>query len=513
MRCSVVVVVCLAALLACSSAPDPSAPVVTVVGPAGGRVVSTDGAFWLEVPPGALAEDTELSIARRRDLLADDLTSAIYEVGPADVVFARPAVARLASSSSEWIGRRALATFDSGAAEEVPTGGQRAYDRTTHVASGELTALVRRRFGLLTRVEEGGCAAATCGTPCAGCDPSALGCMPDPDGPVCSVDGRCAAPEPLCPAQGWRDLPATGRAFVVSSLAVADFQRGFDLDGRCRAPGDCIDNSVHLLGRLGNDHLRQALLGGEHLLLIEVAGLDAAGPAVSDGSVTVKWYEGRDADEPFFPANNFSLPAGETTCCEFVVHGESLSHETGNARSRIPARISRGILTSTGSAVDGPTTFFPIRFAATSTAPAPVQRRITLQRARVSARLGVDEIADGLLGGVLAAAALARTANPFCETLDAVLCQRHLPHSTLLDLFLAWGPPDMDLDGDGLETVAVGASGFVEGCVDGDGTPVPPVDPDRASSCLDDPRMVDGYSIAFTFSGVAAIIRGTTGAP
>ncbi len=72
---------------------------------------------------------------------------------------------------------------------------------------------------------------------------------------------------------GWDSPPGTGDPFIISQLAIADQNRGFDIDGQCRGPGDCIDNSLFQLGQLGNDQIRQGLLGGETLLLIELAGI------------------------------------------------------------------------------------------------------------------------------------------------------------------------------------------------------------------------------------------------
>jgi len=116
--------------------------------------------------------------------------------------------------------------------------------------------------------------------------------------------------------EGWGDAPGTGHSFIVNALAIADRARGFDIDGDCRGPGDCIDNSLYQLGQLGNDQIRQGLLGGETLLLIELAGVDTPF-AGNDTSLTAKFYGARDADDPFFPANNFDIPTGETHCCEF----------------------------------------------------------------------------------------------------------------------------------------------------------------------------------------------------
>lgn len=72
-------------------------------------------------------------------------------------------------------------------------------------------------------------------------------------------------------------------------------------------------------------------------------------------------------------------------------------------------------------------------------------------------------------------------------------------------LTLVYGvQPDVDVDGDGLESYQV-ASGsncqaVITGCVDGDGTVIP------GHGCVLDPRMQDGWSAAFDFTAPATTI-------
>lgn len=475
-----------------------SAVRVQEVGPAGGRVGSGDHRFWIEVPPGALTGPVEFSVTMRQDLRG----TTIYDVSPPAVVFARAAIAHLRADGSPWLGRRALATVDDGVTRELPAIVVPSYDRRAGVASGELFDLSRRAFAMASFVEDGGCDGVSCGTPCAGCDPRAPGCMPDPDGPRCGMDGTCAAPATSCPAQGWLDQPTTGAAWVISSLAIADEARGFDLDGRCRSPGDCVDNALSRLGSLGNDHLRQRLLGGEVMVLMELSGVSDAA-ADSDGSLTVKWYRGQDADEPFFPANNFRIPAGETQCCAFVVSSGSMTGDPPQAQVRLAGRLDRGQLTAAAS--EGPR--FPIAFWA-GTATASEDATVRLHDVRMSARLPatLEEVSDGLLGGVLVTHELARTPSPACEALTP-LC----PHlgGTLLDALSLIADPDFDRDGDGFGTLRVGADGRIAECVDGDGSVIPSPDGREPWRCAEDPRMDDGYSVSYTFSGVRARLTGT----
>lgn len=351
----------------------------------------------------------------------------------------------------------------------------------------------------------------------------ALGCLEPPQcrsSAECFSDELCSNHQCVAIAQGpphldltdgWDDPPGTGLAFVLDSLQIAPFDRGFDVDDACRGTGECIDNSLHQLGQLGNDQIRQGLLGGETLMLIEIAGLDLPYYG-ADTEVTVKLYGARDADVPPFTANNFQIPAGQTECCAFELVGDDLTME-GQARWRARARISRGMLETIGPAD------LSLPLVATSTAglpsPVPIVSEAPLLRAHFAARLPKNfaSLQDGILGGAIPISFLSRAENPYCKTLNN-LCQRQLPDSTLLDLVAGIIQPDMDLDGDGRETLNGGSEGRTAECYDGCTTPgctgarVPPLDPGAPHSCALQPEMADGYSVGLLFSGVAANIRG-----
>ncbi|MBI2373241.1 MAG: hypothetical protein HYV07_04515 [Deltaproteobacteria bacterium] len=359
------------------------------------------------------------------------------------------------------------------------------------------------------------------------CQDNPLACQPK--GFKCNSVGRCVgrynsqSPPQFVDAptseldvevDGWDDPPGTGQAFIVDSLAIADRSRGFDIDGVCRGPGDCVDNSLWQLGQLGNDQIRQGLLGGETLLLIEVSGLDL--PFVgNDRTITVKFFGARDADDPFFPANNFQIPMGETTCCEFKINPQSIAGIPPQARARAPAKIERGQLKSLAPV--------PIQF--TLTVGVPPHPEIRIERVLLSARVPakLTELAEGLLGGALPINTLAQTDNPYCKTLNQ-LCPRQLPDSTLIDLIATILPPDIDLDipRDGVERLEGGGSGRIEICYDGqsscDPVPspcasdeemkVPPFEPAKPWTCALRPQMADGYSVGITFSAVKATVVG-----
>ena len=317
--------------------------------------------------------------------------------------------------------------------------------------------------------------------------------------------------------QGWDDPPGSGAAFILDSIAIAGQNQGFDVDGFCSDAAGCIDNYLWRMGELGNDQIRQGLLGGESLLLMELAGLDEPYRG-DDESMTVKIYGARDADEPFFPANNFKVPPNYQTCCEFRINPRSLAGSPRQARARAPARVERGRLRSLAPV--------PIQF--TLTVGSPPHPEIRLERVLLSGRLpaNLGSIDDGLLGGAVPINTLAQAENPYCKTVSP-RCPVQFGDSTLVDLVstLLGNIPDVDLDFDGAEcTKDTDGDGQIDRCCDGaDGSDpcmagqneclngsvaIPPSDPLRPWTCALDPRIADGYSIGITFSAVKATIVG-----
>jgi hypothetical protein len=304
--------------------------------------------------------------------------------------------------------------------------------------------------------------------------------------------------------EGWEDRPGTGRAFVLSALAIAESGGGLDVDGLCRGPGDCADNALARLGELGNDQIAQGLSTGESLLLVELAGLDVDGKGQfrgEDRTVAVKFYGARDADDPFYPGNNFQIPAGEAKCCEFKINPQSIQGVPLQARARAPARIERWRMRSLAEV--------PIQFTLTVGQPPHPEIRVerVLLSAELTSNLGV--IRNGLLGGAVPVSTLAQTENPYCRTLNN-LCQRSLPDSTLIDLIASILPPDIDISKpqNGLETLEVGPTGRISRCSFADGAVIQPVDPSQPWTCALQPEMADGYSVGITFAGVGARVVG-----
>ena len=119
------------------------------------------------------------------------------------------------------------------------------------------------------------------------------------------------------------------------------------------------------------------------------------------------------------------------------------------------------------------------------------------------------------------------TVAPWLESLsDGVLCfyfaipdlygltTDSYPDYTVLDALVAPGAvsgltwitglqPDVDVDGDGLETLIADEDGHVVQCLDGDGSTVVP---EEGHHCAEHPGIVDGFSGTFLVAGVGAVM-------
>lgn len=353
-------------------------------------------------------------------------------------------------------------------------------------------------FVLFVQTRDDPCAVRSCGESCVSCDPSSPSCRHATG--ACGLDGACEA-APSCEARprpdGWDAPPGSGSTFIISRVGIAGPHRGFDVDGRCDGPsGECVDNVMWTAAYAVNDQLRQGLLGGETLVLVEVAGLDQPYTG-DDDSVTVKIYGARDADDPFFPANNFSIPAGDATCCEFKINPQSLDGTLAQALTRMPARVHNGRL-STLERSD-------VTFVLTIGVPPHPQIRIKRAAFTASLPVGLGTLDDVVLGGALTPSAIA---EPWLQSFG--------PHDepvrvrSLLDNIAFAVPLDIDLDTDGLETITATAGGYVQGCTDGCG-PGCAIEATRADApwtCVLAPELADGFSIGLDMVGVRAQVVG-----
>ena len=474
----------------------------------GGVATSADGRFAVRFDADTINCDTEVTVETVRDFEMDGLVSFVYRVGPKGLVFARQAEVSYALDGEGSAASLRFVVVDEDRPDvlegsAVDAGGQR--------IRGRIRRLDKHLFAI-HRYEPPGCETLVCNQACELCEAGTARCV-QPSG-YCDSAGACRPEiDVVCldggMPDGWTTPPGRGRFFVINGIGIGSQEQGFDIDGRCDG-NSCIDNVLWPLGELTNDQFRQALLGGDLIVLLELAGLDE--PYIGeDPSLTFKVYGGIDADDPVDPANNFKVPPGEITCCEFRLTPQSLSGIPPQARTRSPSRIERGRLR----------TLSPVPLSITLGFGVPPYPELRLERALVSSRVpsNLREMTQGVIGAAVAMGTLAQTENPFCRTVGP-RCPM-LGGSSMLDFVSTLvGPPDVDLDGDGLECVRdLDGDGEIDLCCDGAGvqdacvvdactaSAVPPVDPARPWTCALRPEMADGFSIGLTFSAVAATIR------
>ena len=446
------------------------------VQPSGGVVSSEDGRFELIIlsaPP----EGLHVSV-HQDDPQIEGLITRTYRVEPA-LTFLEPAFVRIYVEQENPSDQLFLAEVTAGRFDLL---------ESTHEAEAgfvqiEVSRLSSTDLGVVAVPYEP-CAGMTCGEGCSPCNPADPTCDLSSTA-FCTADGACEqAAVPVCELgsiPGWDAAPGLGRTFVLRNLQVDTGPGLFNVDGRCEGPDACTDNVLRELGIQMNDQIRQGLLGGELLIGLEIVG-------ASEGLATLKLYAVRDRDVPFFPANNFMIPPGHESCCEFDIHPQSL--EDGQPRARLPVRISGNTVRS--AAVGS--------FILPLAAGIPPYSEVHIERALFSLELPtvLGEAESGMMAGAWSIPALEDVCNPFCGG-SSPLCT--YPEATLLDLFQALSRihVDVDLDGDGVEVILdEDGDRIPDTCFDGCGADACVVHPTQFGnprSCVGDQRMADGYSI------------------
>jgi cysteine-rich repeat protein len=293
-------------------------------------------------------------------------------------------------------------------------------------------------------------------------------------------------------------------ALVLSSLTLANPRAGCDLTGDGN-PDNAFARALGLLAPALGPLIEMAVISGDTRVLLVPLGLDDRAGA-NDSDFRIAWLTGTDADMD--PTNDFN---GSGT---FFVSADSLD-PMGRAVTSIQSRVM-------GNALMGGPEDIPL--------PTGMILPIELQDGRVEGTtVSADgewfEIEDGRLcggipvqllavaGGFLGAGLMT---DPACDGGEA---------PQLLDLLIAGGsatldlgggmaipltfnatPPDLDLDGDGLEGFSIqegdACQPVVTSCTDGDGTRI------EGRGCYANPAIGDGHSAAFEFAAISAALAG-----
>jgi hypothetical protein len=294
------------------------------------------------------------------------------------------------------------------------------------------------------------------------------------DGPVV-VDADlpdAALATDLCP-------PSYGPASVAVTFMVGEESDGFDLDGADDPDGDGMPDNIigsdEGLRNLLNVSINQSLDDGTMRQLTELRDLTGLGQ--DDADATLVLYGGVDSDQPPVLGDDFG---GDE---DYYFARLWVELDDCAAKSAMEASFAGGVVTASADEV----MFFV----------ASLGGFLDLADARMEASIAADTKGartavgkPGRFGGALKQCPLA--SGPGFVGFSA--------QQDLANIFEI--QPDIDLDGDGLETILADSAGIIS-CTDGDGTTVI-----EGELCGCDPRMADGYSIVFVLDTRGAAIIG-----
>jgi hypothetical protein len=288
-------------------------------------------------------------------------------------------------------------------------------------------------------------------------------------------------PPPPPEQDGFDDAPTSGLGFVIDDLAVTPYALAMDLDGNGTADG-AINRALDPMLSTVNNAFRSAVLAGRICVALEVVGLESP-YACADGAVTLKYYRCDDDDQD--PANNF---CGAPECGRMVLSAEDIVDGQAVYRTaptpivdcRVHGELEQVLL------IDLDNDLLP------------------LERSQVAAFVPdtLHELLEVQIGGVARARDTQLVSIPICRYMPILCVNPNTPEEISLAQYmrLIGEHPDVDLDGDGLERYDLDGEVQVLRCIDGDGAVIE--DP----ACLDDPRIVDGFSMCLGAHAVSAVL-------
>lgn len=273
-----------------------------------------------------------------------------------------------------------------------------------------------------------------------------------------------------------------GPCAVSETVVLGAEADGFDLDGPDDPDGDGRPDNVLAT----SDALRLVLEGalstdlanGDLRMLIEFRDFVGTGYA----NLLLVFYQGVDSDEPREPADDFT---GEE---EFYFDWEGVDLDDCSPKSVLESSYyvdtitgELGSVTSYMSALGG---------------------LVRVERASIEGEFVADTEGHRTLpgskarfGGAITQCSLSRGAGTGGSTALHDLTRRFALQ------------PDIDLDGDGLETVQVDSDGILS-CTDGDGVTVV-----EGAQCACDERMADGFSFVLLLEMRGAVLLGPAPEP
>ena len=254
-------------------------------------------------------------------------------------------------------------------------------------------------------------------------------------------------------------------SFIADSVQVPPPGIGFDLNGDGR-----VDNSLAQLRQLLNPTLRDMTHKSPYLIITVENLTDPQ----NDPNVQPVIYQGLDADGD--PTNDFSGMG------QFWFTLNSVDVDC-----RPLAILPSGALVNGSFSAVADHALVPLNFAV-----------FDIRHAHLTGTIAPDlsGLSNVMVGGAATPCKLSQTPQT-------------LTNQSVLDLLVgSFGvQPDIDLDGDGLETFVASPSAGVYACIDANGTRI------DGKTCACDPRIVDGFSLALQVTAVKAILLGPVPPP
>lgn len=282
---------------------------------------------------------------------------------------------------------------------------------------------------------------------------------------------------------------------IVNMMGLASSSVGCDYSGDGN-PDNSFARSLGAAGALLNMQLGNGVQDGSIIFLMALLGLDDMTGSV-DPSLRVAWLQGEDTD--MNAENNFSGSA--------EMYGSLAGFdESGAPTTSFASSISEHMMSGGPEDISLPLGFLPLQLS-----QGHIQGTLTPSGGRVSG------LTNGLLCGAVGVRTLATLPNFLTMIMESTPCDTTVASSTMADVLIGGarslvtippGSPDVDVDGDGLEsyeTISTGSSGcqpVISACIDGDGTRI------EGHNCAQDARMADGFSTAFTFTATSVNVIG-----
>lgn len=287
----------------------------------------------------------------------------------------------------------------------------------------------------------------------------------------------------------------TEQSLIVNSFMLGSSSVGCDYSGD-GTPDNAFSRALGPAVSLLNSQISGSVANGQLIFLMSLLGLDDMTGSV-DPSVRVAWYQGTDTDGN--ADNNFSGSA--------EMYGAlSGFDEAGAPTTSFASSISEHHLTGGPEDVSIPLGILPLQLA-----QGHISGTLTPSGGRVSG------MTEGLMCGAVSVKTLALLPNFLSMFMMTTPCDTSVSSSTMADVLIGGArslvtinpsTPDVDVDGDGLESYELTTTGAancqptISACIDGDGTRIPGHD------CAGDARMADGFSAALPFTATSVNVIG-----